>query len=191
MAGRLPVPRLPVLVASLALALGACGRGEGTIHLSNHGSLSIRDGAVAIDGPGGEARVSPAGDLTIAGQPVTVDDAQRHSLAAFYAASQSFIEQAKSVGKAGADVGAAAASSVVGGLVKGDMSEVKSKVEAKAEVVKAAAAELCTGLETLRGAQEAVAAGLPAFRPYVTITADDSRRCAEDLHKTPAASTPN
>ena len=163
-----------------AVALVACGHDT---HVSIHsGGLTLRDGRVVIRGSDGtEATVSKEGELAIAGQPVAVAEAERADLTRYYRAANDVVGHAAATGVAGAEVGATAASAVANGLAKGDMSEVRGKVEAQAEEVKRQALKLCDDIKEVRAAQEVLRAALPKFEPYAVVGEHDVVDCGKDV----------
>ena len=173
---------------TLTVALAGCGH-DATPDVNVHwGGLNLRDGLVAIRGADGtEATVSADGQLAISGRAVAVSDAERTELARYFSSASAVVAHAKATGAAGAQVGVTAANAVVSGIMKGDMSELKSKVETQAGEVKRQALALCGDVGALRAAQEAVQAEVPAFRLYAIVAERDALDCARDLH---SASTP-
>jgi hypothetical protein len=63
---------------------------------------------------------------------------------------------------------------VITGLASGDTSNIGSKVEEKSKVVTAEAGKLCGAAAALRGAQDALAAELEAFKPYAVFKDSDA-----------------
>jgi Protein of unknown function (DUF2884) len=173
---------------AIALALAACGRSSTSPDVSRHvGSFNLRDGAVVISAAAApEARVASDGRLTIDGRDVAVSDAQRAALVRYYDAATGVLQSAMATGAAGAEVGQAAASGVAAGLAKGDVSDLKAKVEAQAEDVRRQATKICESLAEVRAAQDALAAQLPAFGPYTVVSAEETASCAESLQQRPA-----
>jgi len=170
---------LGVLVVAAAM-LAAC---DHDTHISIHsGGLTLKDGRVVIQGTDGtEATVSKEGELAIAGTPVTVNEAERADLTRYYRAANDVVGHAAATGVAGAQVGATAASAVASGLAKGDMSEVKGKIEAQAEEVKRQALTLCDDIKEVRAAQEVLKGALPAFQPYAVVAEHDVVDCGKDV----------
>jgi hypothetical protein len=170
------------LLALSAATLVACGHPTTSSVSLHNGGLSLRDGQVVIDGPGGsQARISSTGQLVIGGHEVAVSGAQRAELVRYHSAASAVVSHAVATGAAGAAVGVAAVTSVASGLAKGDMSEVKAKVETQADELKRQALKMCDDLTAMRAAQDALSAGLEAFRPYAVVSARDAADCARDL----------
>jgi hypothetical protein len=58
--------------------------------------------------------------------------------------------------------------------------EIEKSVEAEAAGIKQAAAKLCARLPGLLASQQGLAATLPEFRPYATMTQEDIDDCMKD-----------
>lgn len=179
--------RTIVLVTLSAVGgLAACGHKDSAPGDSAHrGTMTMRDGQIAISAAGGEALVSAEGRLAINGAPVAVSEGQRAELANYYKAAAGVVQHSVDTGAAGAAVGVTAATGVVSGIAKGDMSDMKAKIEAQAEAVRREALKICDSLEEARGSQDRLAAQLDAFKPYAVISARETADCARDLRAAP------
>jgi predicted short-subunit dehydrogenase-like oxidoreductase (DUF2520 family) len=178
--------RSRLAMAVLGAGLAACGQHAETINLA-HGHLRLRGSEVTItrtQGP--DAQIASGGALRIGGEPVVLAPEQRREVENYYNATVAIREHAIATGKAGAEVGLAAAKEVVSGLAHGDASQIGPRVEAKAEDVKRTALGICRDLEAIRAAQQALVATLAAFRPYAVVEEADVEDCAKDLKSKPA-----
>ena len=174
-----------VLLLSLT-AVGAClGCGDHARSVTlAHGQLRIYAHEVTIDrsaGAGAEAHLLEGGLLRIGKDDVALTLDQKAFVASYYDAALAITQHGIETGKAGAEVGATAAKEVVSGLAKGDTSQIGARVEASAAKVKQQALKICEDLKTMRTAQEALAASLPAFEPYRAVSEADVADCAKDL----------
>ena len=177
-----------LVTAALLTALAACGHSSSSKPAVNAhgGSMRMVDGQVVISGTDGtEARISPQGRLTIRDADVSVTEGQRAQLVSYYNAASGVYEHAASTGMAGAQVGVTAATSVASGLAKGDMSDVKAKIEAQAGEVKRQALKICDNLAEVRAAQDALSGQIPAFKPYAVVSERETADCARDLKNMP------
>lgn len=192
---------LAVLAAGVLAVVAACGGGErearhsaeqalteakeslqqkasdGMVHVD---PLSFSAAGVTIDrkGGGASALVTADGALQIDGQDVALTPAQRALFVQYHDAARQLRTHAIETGLAGVDVAKVAVGEVLGGLLKGDTSQIERKVEASAAGVKAAAFKLCGDLETLGGIEQSLS-GLEAFAPYRfvdTAKIDDCRK---------------
>jgi hypothetical protein len=124
-----------------------------------------------------DAVITPGGDLLLGGKTVTHTDAQRQAMVAYRKSLQGMVQQSIEVGKAGAQLGAQAATEAIKGLFSGNTDQIEAKVEAKTDGIKAAAAKLCDHLETMRVTQDAAVALVPEFKPYGGLDQDDVTDC--------------
>jgi hypothetical protein len=172
---------LAIVVCAVAASLAACGDNDTSVSLY-HGSLKLHADEVTI-APGGvpAAHVWSDGRLTIGNTDVAVSADQRARLVDYYRGAAAITQHAVETGKAGADVGLAAANEVVKGLSSGNTSQIGAKVEAKARDVKRQAARMCDDLVAMRAAQEALATTLEQFRPYTVVSDKDVTDCRKDL----------
>lgn len=166
----------------LCLLLAACGRDSGTTIAGDNGSIRLRDGVAVIQVAGQpDASVTGDGTLSIAGKPVTLTADQRDLLKQYYVGVYKIRSEGIATGKAGAALAGQAVGSVMSGLAHGDTDQIGKDIQAQAGKVTAQAAAICAGLEQLRGAQDAVAAQIAAFRPYATLDEDKVGKCRQGL----------
>ena len=178
----IPGARLQLAAGGVALTLAACGHYTATAVSPHSGPLTLRDDQVVVEGrDGSEARISPAGGLAVGGREVAVSAAERAELVGYYNSALAITRPAAATGGAGDAVGLTAASEVLAGLPKGDMSGVKPKVETQAVKVKREARRLCEDLVAIRAAHDKLAATLAASRPYAVVTEHDGADCAKNL----------
>lgn len=131
-----------------------------------------------------KAQITPQGDLLISDKPVAITPAQRAMLLDY---RQRLIEigaQGIAIGKQGAALGMNAASEAIAGVFSGKPEQqVRQHVEAKASGIREAAAKLCDRMPALMASQQKLAAALPAFKPYASLTPVKIDQCRKDaLH---------
>jgi hypothetical protein len=115
---------------------------------------------------GGKATVSANGDLSIAGQSVTLSTEQRELTKQYYAATKQIAMQGLEIGKESAKLATQAIGSALGGIISGkNEAEIEKTVEAKAGNIEAAAARLCDSALELKAVQEKLVAAVPQFTP--------------------------
>lgn len=160
-----------------------------TENLSLGGTLRFGRTAERASTTAPRGEITPAGDLIVDGKAVAVDAAQRARLLAYR-------RQVIDVAKAGVDAGEKAALAaleatdvsllrlIVGGMSGSLERRVESVVQRE---VRPAVLRICRQLPALRGSQQALAAELPAFRPFATLREDDVARCESDLQRDLAA----
>lgn len=150
-------------------------------------NISISDG-ISIGGRQGDspspnlpkAEITPAGDLLVAGTPVAIDAQQRALLLKYRGHVVSIAEAGMALGVRGADLGMHAAGEAIKGIFSGDTEGVEKRVEAEAASLEAEALKLCANLAPMLATQRTLAASLPAFAPYATMTQADVDECMRD-----------
>lgn len=124
------------------------------------------------------AKITPTGDLIIAGRPVALTPAQRADALAYRRQLVSIAQQGMIIGGQGAKLGVTAAGEALSAIFSGQSTQqIDSNVKAKASGIKQAAQQLCQRLPALLVAQQKFAASVPAFRPYATATQHDIEDC--------------
>jgi hypothetical protein len=175
-----------MVAAALGAGLAACGEHSETIRLA-HGHLRLEGSEVTITrNQAPDAHLARGGALRIGGESVVLSPEQRLQVENYYNATVAIREHAIATGKAGAEVGLAAAKEVVSGLAHGDTSQIGPKIQAKAEDVKRTAMGICNDIEAIRSAQQALVGTLEAFRPYAVVEEADVSDCGRDLKQNPA-----
>ncbi len=154
-------------------------------------NISISDGFnVNINGhevrkPDGnlpKAEITPQGDLLIEGKPVAISAAQRQQLSAYRGQIITIAEAGMTIGAKGADIAGEALGGVVGAIFGGKESEkaFEQRMEARGKKIEAEALKLCAYLPVMLSQQQALAASLPEFKPYATMTQEDIDDCGRD-----------
>lgn len=129
--------------------------------------------------PKGE--ITPAGDLLIDGKAVAINEEQRTMLLAHRAHIIGIAESGMEIGVQGADLAGKALGEVAKGLFNGKSEkEIEQGIEAEAAQIKASAAKLCARLPELLASQNQLAAALPEFQPYATMTRKDVDECMDE-----------
>ena len=169
------------LTCALLLALMA-GCSQQTQEPGKHDSvlqhITIQADRVGANAPDGKtAWIDAAGALTIDGKPVELNAEQRALTARYHATATGIRSDGVAVGKAGAAVAGKAVSSVIQGLSSGKPDDIGPKIEAEARNVEAKAMLLCRRVGELQATQDALAASLPAFAPYATLTGSETSDC--------------
>lgn len=197
-----PTRTLSVLLVSLALA--ACSQ-PATTSEANAGSATasvekgiiseaineaivearreIQQGNISVsdDTNGTKAEISPEGDFLIDGRKVEITPEQRALLLEHRGHIAAVAEAGMQVGLEGADLATTAMKEAVVGALTGNGEQVEARIEAEASKIKASAMVLCQQLPALMASQQKLAAALPEFRPYATMTQDDIDDCANDV----------
>jgi hypothetical protein len=127
-----------------------------------------------------KAEITPQGELLIGGKAVATDAAQRKLLQEYRANVSAIAEAGIDIGVQGADLAGKAVTEALAGVFTGKGDEVEKKIEGQADGIKAAAAKLCTKLPALLDTQNRLAASLPVFQPYASMTQQDIDDCNKD-----------
>lgn len=127
------------------------------------------------------AEITPQGDLLVEGKPVAVTPEQRTLLLAYRDEVIKVADTGLAIGSKGADLAGKAVGEAIGAIFGGDTKAMEQRVEAEADKLKQEAKVICTQLPALLATQQQLAASLPAFQPYATMTQEDVDDCADDL----------
>lgn len=131
-----------------------------------------------------EARITPQGDFIVGGKTVAITPVQRDALLAYREQMISIGSAGIALGKQGAALGLHAASTAITDALSGKSDqEIQQSVKAQAIGIHAAAAKLCDRLPAMMAEQQKLAAVLPAFKPYATMTEKDISDCHTDALK--------
>ena len=174
------IQKTPLLLfaGALAVALAGCDSAVSGTVVTDDGYIALRDGQAVVRAPGQpDASIAADGALRIGEATIATTPGQRAQLARYYVEAAALRDDGIATGKAGLAVAGHAIGSVISGLVSGDPDRIDREVDAKARTVEASARKLCADLAQLRSTQDAIAAQLPAFRPYARIDAGDTGRC--------------
>lgn len=130
-----------------------------------------------------KAEITPQGDLLIEGKPVAISPEQRQLLLEYRGDIIGVVEVGMAMGVKGADLAGQALSETLSGLLSGDTAQIEAKIEAEASKLEAEAVRLCAQLPPMLDTQQRLAASLPAFQPYATMTQEDIDDCGKDGEK--------
>jgi hypothetical protein len=165
---------------------------EGNIAIGGKGvDVSINGKHYAGDAEDGRPRaeITPKGELLVDGKAVATSPAQRAMLLEYRGQVIGVAEAGMAIGSKAADLAGSAIKESLGAIFSGDTDAVEKRVEAQALKIKDEAKVLCGRLPAMLATQQRLAASLPAFKPYATMTRDDVDDCAKDLEDNGAWST--
>lgn len=163
-------------VIALTALLAGCTMDFGGGQVGSH--ISIHDGNISVHARGApDAVIAADGSLSIDGKAVTVTSDQRDLLKKYYAQAMTIRTDGIAIGKAGAAMAGHAAGAVASGLAHGNPDSIGPAIDARAADLEKKAGGICVDLATLRSNQEAVAAALPAFKPYASINLSEVSNC--------------
>jgi hypothetical protein len=155
---------------------------KGNIDIDGHVSIQVGADHHAVERNPNlpRAQVTPQGDLLIEGKAVTVTPAQRAMLLTYRQQIIDVAEAGMSMGVQGADLAGKAVSEVLGSVFSGKGEDFGRRMEAEGKKLEVQGRQLCMKLEPMRTTQQQLAASLPEFKPYATMTADDIEDCRKD-----------
>lgn len=128
-----------------------------------------------------KAVITPQGDLVIAGKTVPATPEQHTMLVNYRQQIIGIAEAGMEIGEHGANLGTQAAKEAIWGALTGKSDkEIEERIKPQTEQIKAAAAKLCLRLPDMLSSQQKLAAAMPEFRPYATMTQKDVDDCGKD-----------
>ncbi len=143
---------------------------EAKIDLTNI-SVTLKDGS--------KASIAANGDMTIAGNPVVLNDSQRLLSKSYYDASKKIALQGIEIGKESAKLATqaigTAMSSIFSDKAGVDGKDIEKTIAAKAGAIEAVAQKLCVSAIELKAIQEKLITAVPAFtaEPMQVVTTQD------------------
>jgi len=127
------------------------------------------------------ASISAEGVLSIDGTPLPLTPQQQALALQYRQQIQAIAAEGMQIGLQGAELGVGAAASALGGVISGkDAGQIEAEVQDKAAGLRQAAAQLCDRLPALVQAGQALAAAVPEFAPYATVTGKSVEQCRQD-----------
>jgi len=155
-----------------------------TISLNGHDvTINGRDYARTDNDTRPKAEITPQGDFLLDGKAVTVTPAQRAMLLQYRGQIIAIADAGMTLGSKGAELAGKAVGESLGALFSGDADAIGKRVEAEADKLKAEVRLLCGQLPPMLATQQQLAASLPQFKPYATMTQDDVDDCARDIDR--------
>jgi hypothetical protein len=129
-----------------------------------------------------KAVITPQGELVIAGKPVEATPEQHTMLLDYRQQIIDIADAGMDIGASGADLGTTAAKQAILGAFSGKSDqEIEASLKPQTDQIKAAALRLCGRLPGLMASQQKLAAAMPAFKPYATMTQKDIDDCGKDI----------
>lgn len=137
-----------------------------------------------------KAEISPQGDLLIEGKAVAINADQRRDLLAYRRQIIAIAEAGMAIGSRGVDIAGKAVGGIPELIFGGEQAQkdYEARMQAEGRKIEAAARQLCGQLPPLLAAQQRLAASLPVFKPYATMTQADIDDCYKDNHDDATAS---
>jgi hypothetical protein len=127
------------------------------------------------------AVITPQGELVIAGKTVQATPEQHAMLLDYRGQIIGIAEAGMDIGAEGASLGTHAASEAIWGALTGKSDkQIEAAIKPQTEQIQAAALRLCQRMPALLSSQQKLAAAMPEFRPYATMTQQDVDDCGRE-----------
>lgn len=183
--------RLAVLSCSLVLLSGCAAFRTADTDL-DHASRHIATGNITLtanDPDAPKAAITPQGDFLVADRRVAITLQQRSEVMAYRAQYIDIAQQGIAIGHQGVDAGRRATVPIIFAALFGASEKtIDASMDKRLAGVRAATAKLCDQMPASMAAQQQLAADLPAFKPYATLTQKKIDDCRQDaLHDTRVA----
>jgi hypothetical protein len=147
-----------------------------SVHINNSGMHASDDSKLP------KAVITPQGNLVIAGKPVAATTEQHALLVDYRQRIIDIAEAGMDIGANSADVGVAAAKQAIFGSLTGKSDkEIEADIKPQTDQIEAAARRLCNRLPDMLTSQQKLAAAMPAFKPYATMTQKDVDDCGKEM----------
>ncbi|WP_109127046.1 hypothetical protein [Dyella sp. C11] len=131
-----------------------------------------------------KAVITPQGNLVIAGTPVDASPEQHAMLLDYRQQVIGIAEDGMDIGASSANMGVGIAKQAIVGALSGKSDkEIEDSIKPQTDRIEAAAMKLCSRMPGLMAAQQKLAAALPAFQPYATMTQKDVDDCGKHTDK--------
>lgn len=127
-----------------------------------------------------KATISPGGELRIDGEPVAATPEQRRLLLEHRANIIAIAEAGIQIGTQAADLGLKAAGGALAHAFSGGSSDFEARMEAEGMRIRESTRALCDQLPAMLDSQQRLAAAMPEFAPYATLTEEEVRECFDD-----------
>lgn len=129
-----------------------------------------------------KAVITPQGNLVIVGKPVDATPEQHAMLVDYRRQIIGIADAGMDIGANGADLGVSAAKEAIFGALNGKSDkEIEASIKPQTDKIQAAAMRLCRRMPDLLLSQKRLAAAMPAFQPYATMTQEDVDDCGKDM----------
>jgi hypothetical protein len=147
-----------------------------SVHINNSGMHDSDDRKLP------KAVITPQGNLVIAGNPVAATTEQHALLVDYRQRIIDIAEAGMDIGASGADLGVTAAKQAILGAFTGKSDkEIEANIKPQTDQIEAAAKRLCERLPDMLTSQQKLAAAMPAFKPYATMTQKDVDDCGKEM----------
>lgn len=134
------------------------------------------------DGDRPKAVITTQGTLVIGGKPIDATPEQHAMLVNYRQQIIGIAEAGMDIGASGADLGMSAAKQAIWGALTGKSDkDIEARIKPQTDRIRTAAMKLCQRMPDLLTSQQKLAAAMPQFRPYATMTQKDIDDCGKDV----------
>lgn len=179
-----PLARFCVLSCSLLLlpACTAFRTADGELDAASQKLATENVTLTAEDGNVPDAAITPRGDFLIAGKRVPLTGQQRKEVAVYRAQYIEIAREGIAIGHEGIEAGRRAVVPMVFAALFGASDhEIQASMDKRLGGVREAAMKLCDRLPDLMATDQQLAADLPAFQPYATLTQKRIDDCSKNV----------
>ncbi|MGH8307224.1 MAG: hypothetical protein ACRER0_03045 [Gammaproteobacteria bacterium] len=172
------------------LVLSGCSRGTpqagnnfNYLFSNGHHSIETKDGRVIItNDEGHQAVITQNGTLMIENKNMAVSPQDKDHLAQYVETTQEMEREGLEIAKHAGSFAAGIVGDVFSGLFNGKSEkDIEQKANQSATEFKKTVLPVCASAQKLEHLQDAIAADVPAFKPYAVIQDKDVSDCQRDL----------
>ncbi len=154
---------------------------NGGVHISKNGK-----GVWGGDKKDGlpKAEITPKGDLLIEGKAVAINSSQRGMLLDYRHDVIDVAEAGMDIGTQASELASKAVAEGLASIFDSDSKKgFEQRMEAEGKKIEVSARKLCDRLPAMLDSQDKLAASLPEFKPYASMTQEDVDDCMDDHDK--------
>ena len=178
--------RITGLCCGLMLLAGCAGfrTADNELDAASHKLATENTTLTSHDRNAPEAVITPQGDFLIDGKRVAITPQQRNEMLAYRTQTIEIAQQGIAIGHEGVEAGRRAVVPMVFAALFGASDDaIDASMNKRLAGVRDATARLCDRLPALMATQQRLAADLPAFEPYATLTPKKIDECRDDALK--------
>jgi hypothetical protein len=176
--------RIAGLCCGLMLLAGCAGfrTADNELDAASHKLATENTTLTSHDRNAPEAVITPQGDFLIDGKRVAITPQQRNEMLAYRTQTIEIAQQGIAIGHEGVEAGRRAVVPMIfAALFGADDDAVEASMDKRLAGVRKDSEQLCTRLPQLMATQQQLAAELPAFKPYATLTRKDVEDCRTNV----------
>ena len=178
--------KIQAMLLGAGLALAAAAEADVRIQSGRDSNIAFQSNDLVItNSANDEARISPTGDLVVAGKAMTVTAGQRKLLQQYYGGMRDIEYRGLAIGEHALGMVGGMLGTLLSAILSGDEDkDLDRKMRENAGPLKDEARALCKDVRDERALQDKIAAEVPAFRPYAVMDAESEHDCHIDDNDT-------